>query len=99
VETAEADLRRILPKAHEYSSSDLLMMGRMTAQMLGWGDATDAQCIEVACIWYATSKLTRALGAYSERREPDIDSLLDAASYITMGRRARECGEWPGPVN
>lgn len=94
-QTAETDLAMLLPKAREYSAHDLRMAGRILADMLGWDDADNATCAEIATAWYLVSKAMRAMGAYKEHRLPSADTLTDLRVYATMAARIREAGGWP----
>jgi hypothetical protein len=90
LKTAATDLEAVAPKAIEYSSSDLLVIGAGIAPWL-----TPAQQAEAAVGFYALGKASRITGALSEGREPNIDSWDDLAIYAMMGRRIRHAGGWP----
>lgn len=88
--TAADDLGRVAPKAVEYSSSDLLVIGSGIAPWL-----PDPLRLEAAIGFYLLGKASRITGALSEGREPSLDSWDDAAIYAMMGRRVRATGRWP----
>jgi hypothetical protein len=94
---AQADMEIAVPKAVEYSSTDLDLVGRWMAGLLGikLPDEPGIE-IELACMFYLFGKMARALGAYRDGRRPSDDTIRDARIYLTMLTRARETGGWPG---
>lgn len=94
---AQADMEVAVPKAIEYSATDLDMLGRWMADLLGI-ELPDQPGIEVelACMFYLFGKIARALGAYRDGRRPSDDTIRDARIYLIMLTRARETGGWPG---
>lgn len=90
IATAEDDLAKVAPKAVEYSSSDLLVIGSGIAPWL-----PDPLRLEAAIGFYLLGKASRITGALMEGRTPSSDSWDDAAIYSFMGRRVRATGRWP----
>lgn len=95
-ETAHEDLMACAPKAIEYGAQDLADMGRAMAQMLGTeGVVSDADMIELACVFYVYGKMSRMIGAIRDGRRASDDTLHDISVYTMMIRRARAVGGWP----
>ena len=92
--TSDEDMREMLPKVSEYTSSDLEVMGTVMQQ---WGIAAPelGAGMEAACLWYLLGKVARAVAAYREGRRPSEDTLHDITVYSMMARRIRETGDWP----
>jgi hypothetical protein len=88
---ATRDIDAMLPKAHEYSASDLQVIGSGLVPHL-----PPTLQIEAAIGFYLLGKAARITGSLMEGKTPDVDSWDDASVYAMMGRRARETGGWPG---
>jgi len=104
-EMTERDIRKCLPKVHEYSAYDMLLIGKTTADMVGYNavpapydyaEAPDPDYIEIGCWWYLLGKIGRAIGAIKEGRLPSDDTIEDVRIYATMIARTRDAGGWPG---
>jgi hypothetical protein len=91
-ETADDDLKAVMPKVDEYTALDLEIMGDVLER---WGIAAKGGGQEAACMWYLLGKVARAVAAYREGREPSEDTLHDITVYSMMARRIREVGRWP----
>lgn len=89
---ADAEIKATVPKAVEYSSTDLVDIGRA---VLGPG-LTDQQYAEAGVAFYACGKIGRIMGAIREGREPSDDSWFDLGVYARMAQRIRHSGGWPG---
>lgn len=97
--TAEKDAATTAPKAAEYGSSDLQIMGKA---MEGLFPNLDGQPpeerekigLEMACAFYLLGKAARLFGAYQQGRVPSDDTWFDANVYTIMARRIREVGYW-----
>lgn len=89
---AQEEIERTVPKAVEYSSSDLVDIGR---GVLGEG-RTDEEYAEAGVAFYALGKVSRIMGAIREGRRPSDDSWFDLGVYARMAERIREFGSWPG---
>lgn len=94
--TSEQEMAASIPKAIEYSSTDLVDLGRQIAQLAGWGDYTDAHLAELGIAFYVAGKVARVMGAIREGRLPSTDTWHDIAVYTKMAQRVREVGAWPG---
>lgn len=99
-EDSRAAAEQTVPKAVEYSASDLAMIGEAMAATLGTvppeGVEPEQWHTELACAWYALGKIGRWLGAIREGRAASDDTLFDLEIYAKMARRTREAGSWPG---
>ena len=94
-----AEIEGVVPKAIEYSSSDLEDLGRQWGAAIGWGPellADRSMLTQLGIVMYAQGKLARIWGALREGRSPSDDSVFDLAVYTKMMQRAREFGSWPG---
>ena len=95
MQTAAQDLDATAPKAVEYGSLDLKLIGDALLRMLQWEDAPPSVGAEIGAVFMAYGKIARCLSAYSEKRLPSDDSLFDLSIYSMMMRRIRASGEWP----
>ena len=94
---AEQELAGVLPKAVEYGSSDLQLMGEALLMcMPQCRDKVDAE--ELAIAFYALGKTARLMGAYADGRTPSEDTWHDLGVYARMAKRVRAVGQWPGPT-
>jgi hypothetical protein len=93
---ADAELPGLLAKAGEYSSYDLEMIGRMTADTLGLEPSGKGFYEEIGCWFYLLGKVSRAMGAIREGKLPSEDTALDTRIYATMILRIKQSGGWPG---
>lgn len=102
---AEYDLARVLPKAREYSAYDMVLIGKATADLVGFApvyrgpyeeDIEEGVYAEIGCWFYILGKVGRAIGAIKEGRLPSEDTAMDTRIYATMISRIKQCGEWPG---
>ena len=99
---AEQEIEAVIPKAKEYGSADLEIMGVAMAEMLP--DTAEALTmteeqrremgLEMACAFYLLGKTARMFGAYAKGRGPSDDTWHDAAVYTRMGQYVRENGVW-----
>lgn len=89
---ARQEIMRTIPKAVEYSSTDLVDIGR---SVLGPGH-DDARYAEAGVAFYACGKMARIMGAIREGRAPSDDSWFDLGVYARMATRIRQSGSWPG---
>ena len=90
---AQEEITATVPKAVEYSATDLEIMGAAMEQM---GAAPAGRGVEAAIAFYALGKLSRIVGRLAEGAEPSDDSWFDLGVYARMAQRVREVGEWPG---
>lgn len=97
LDKAQDEIQGVVPKAVEYSSTDLVDLGRQIAGLAGWGDeCTDAHHAELGIAFYVAGKVGRIMGAIKEGRLPSDDTWHDIAVYTKMAQRVREVGAWPG---
>lgn len=97
---ARKDADAVIPKAVEYSASDLDIMGNALLHWGGadWNGAPDEQRRalgqEQAIAFYVLGKVSRLIGAYGEGRLPSEDTWDDVRIYATMAARVRQTGRW-----
>lgn len=97
---SEAEIEAVVPKAVEYSSVDLAMLGEwlMAFNPGLWAGAgaeeRRAIAAEMGTAFYIMGKVARMVGAYSEGRIPSDDTLHDIAVYTKMAQRIRHTGQW-----
>lgn len=92
--TSRNDFESVILKAVQYGSNSLQEMGHKLAQLNG-RKVTDAEAQELACWFYATSKVERWTDAVMRGDRPSDDTILDAEVYLKMARRIRQAGGWP----
>jgi hypothetical protein len=92
---AEEEVRRTVPKAVEYSSTDLRDIGRDLAECMG-RTVTDQEAMELGISFYIRGKLSRWTGALISGRQVSEDTLFDLGVYVRMAQRVRDTGGWPG---
>jgi hypothetical protein len=100
VETAKNDIAQSVHKIIEYGGDgpavDLLETGRDLARLRGDKDKmSDAALIELAILFYMSSKINRWLATAVDGRVPSDDTLFDIGFYAMMARRNRAVGGWP----
>jgi hypothetical protein len=91
----EADIAATAPKATEYSSADLTIMGDALRQWHPTGAHDASAGEEMAVVFYLLGKIARAIGAYREGHLPSDDTLDDIRIYAVMLTRIRQKGTWP----
>lgn len=107
-DTAEAEIVQTVDKSVEYSSADLIEIGRqlhqagvpippgMTNSWVNGVPAEDTWFAELGCYFYLVGKLARWTGAVQEGRRVSDDTVLDIGIYTRMVQRIRQAGGWPG---
>lgn len=91
---AEEEVHGVIPKAIEYGSVDLEIVGFALRQMIG-GEIPSSNA-ELGIAFYLQGKVARLMGAYADGRSPSDDTWHDIAVYTKMGQRVRETdGRWP----
>jgi len=98
MDEAKRELDILLPKAREYGSSDLRIMGYALRDWLGLDKFSAHDGEEMAIAFYALGKVARLLSAYQDGRLPSRDTWEDLAIYARMAIRVREAHGWPGPL-
>ena len=101
-EKAKNEIEATVPKAIEYSATDLFDMGRDLAETMGRDvrNMDDADLAELGVYVYVLGKVSRWKGAIKDGRKVSDDTIADLAVYARMVQRIRDAGGWPGtPVN
>lgn len=92
------ELAGVMPKAVEYGSSDLQLMGEALLMCMPQCRGKVA-AEELAIAFYALGKTARLMGAYADGRSPSEDTWHDLGVYARMAKRVRAVGEWPGATS
>lgn len=92
---AEAEIDGTVKKAIEYSSTDLLDLGRTLAYCMG-RTVSDEEAEELGVFFYLQGKMSRWAGAIKSGRRVSDDTLFDISVYTRMAQRIRHAGNWPG---
>jgi hypothetical protein len=95
LDLAEVEVERTVPKAIEYSSTDLVDIGRDLARCMG-REIDDEEAAELGVYFYLRGKLARWTGAITNGERISDDTLFDIGVYVRMAQRIRLTGEWPG---
>lgn len=90
------ELESVLPKAIEYGSADLKVIGFALSQMIG--EPKGVTHDELGIAFYVLGKVARLVGGYADGRLPSDDTWHDIAIYTKMAQYAREHGGWGGFV-
>jgi hypothetical protein len=90
------ELDSVLPKAIEYGSADLKVIGFALSQMIG--EPKGVTNDELGIAFYVLGKVARLIGGYADGRSPSSDTWHDIAIYTKMAQYARENGGWGGFV-
>lgn len=88
------ELDSVIPKALEYGSADLKVIGFALSQMIG--EPKDVTNDELGIAFYVLGKVARLVGGYADGRKPSDDTWHDIAIYTKMAQYARHNGEWGG---
>lgn len=94
VALAREEAARVVPKAVEYSATDLADIGHALARSQG-RQVTNAQAAELGVAFYALGKMSRIMGAIGQGVWPSDDSWHDLGVYARMTQRIRSHGGWP----
>lgn len=93
---AEAEMMTCIPKAIEYGSTDLAVIGRTMGRLMGRnGEMTHEEATEIGIYFYLVGKLARWEDAITHGRRVSDDTLHDIAVYLKMQQRNRAVGGWP----
>lgn len=95
VTQAETEVEATVDKAIEYSSTDLVDIGRTLARTAG-REVSDEEAAELGIFFYLQGKLSRWAGAIAAGKRPSYDTIFDIGIYCRMAQRVREVGGWPG---
>jgi hypothetical protein len=95
---AAIDAANVIPKAVEYSSEDLFILGRTMVETMGLplDKYSRGDLEELGIFFYVTGKHSRWSGAIREGRRVSNDTVDDEIIYRFMIRRIRAVGRWPG---
>lgn len=93
LDLAETEVKRVVPKAVEYGSGDLLAIGEDLAR-LSRLDLTDAQKVELGIVFYTRGKMARIQSGIESGGWPSDDSWHDLGVYARMVQRVRSTGRW-----
>lgn len=96
LEETQLELDSVLPKAVEYGSADLKVIGFALSQMIG--EPKGVTNDELGIAFYVLGKVARLIGGYADGRSPSSDTWHDIAIYTKMAQYARENGGWGGFV-
>ena len=96
LEETKFELDSVLPKAVEYGSADLKVIGFALSQMIG--EPKGVTNDELGIAFYVLGKVARLIGGYADGRSPSSDTWHDIAIYTKMAQYARENGGWGGFV-
>lgn len=92
---ATAEIERTVPKAIEYSSTDLTDIGHDLARCMG-REVDDEEAAELGVFFYLRGKVARWVGAVINGERVSDDTLFDIGVYVRMAQRIRLTGNWPG---
>lgn len=93
VETKK-EIESVIPKAVEYGSADLKVIGYALSQMIG--EPKGVTNDELGIAFYVLGKVARLVGSYADGRRPSDDTWHDIAIYTKMAQFAREHNGWGG---
>lgn len=92
---AKEEVDRTVPKAIEYSSTDLADIGHQLARTAG-REVDSEEAAELGIFFYLQGKLSRWAGAIAQGKRPSDDTIFDIGVYCRMAQRIRDVGGWPG---
>lgn len=95
MDLAADEAERTIPKAVEYSATDLADIGHVLARSAG-RSVSDEEAAELGVFFYLQGKLSRWAGAVMDGRRPSDDTIFDIGVYCRMAQRIRAVGSWPG---
>lgn len=95
VEQSRQEMDACVPKAAEYGSTDLAVVGRAMGRMMGRESLSDEDATEIGIFFYLQGKFARWEDAIMHGRKVSDDTLHDLAVYLKMMQRNRAVGGWP----
>lgn len=95
VEQSRQEMEACVPKAVEYGSTDLAVIGRALGRLMGRHNLTNEDATEMGIYFYLIGKLARWEDAIIHGRRVSDDTMHDASVYIKMQQRNRAVGGWP----
>jgi hypothetical protein len=90
----QKEIESVVPKAIEYGSADLKVIGYALSQMIGEPKGVTPD--ELGIAFYVLGKVARLVGGYADGRRPSDDTWHDIAIYTKMAQFAREHNGWGG---
>lgn len=95
MQAAEDEIARTVPKAIEYSATDLADIGKDLARAMG-REVSDEEAAELGVFFYLRGKMSRWVGSVIAGQRISDDTLFDIGVYVRMAQRIRAVGSWPG---
>lgn len=95
IEQSRQEMEACVPKAAEYGSTDLAVVGRAMGRMMGRESLSDEEATEIGIFFYLQGKFARWEDAIMHGRKVSDDTLLDLSVYTKMMQRNRAVGGWP----
>jgi hypothetical protein len=96
LDETKGELDSVIPKAVEYGSADLKVIGFALSQMIG--EPKGVTHDELGIAFYVLGKVARLVGGYADGRLPSDDTWHDIAIYTKMAQYARKHNGWGGFV-
>jgi hypothetical protein len=96
MENAKREAEKLGPKAIEYGSYDLELIGDVLHTIIDHSsNRARAKDLESGIIFYLIGKIARLASALRDGHEPSDDTFLDISIYARMALYIREKGQWP----
>lgn len=92
---SKAEMDACIPKAVEYGSTDLAVIGRAQGRLMGRHNLNNEEATELGIFFYLIGKIARWEDALTHGRRVSDDTLHDIAVYTKMEQRNRAVGGWP----
>lgn len=96
-EDADTESAKLAPKAVEYGSYDLELIGKVLRDMIDSDHRVhpDLSNLELGIAFYELGKIARIVSGIFDGQVPSDDNWQDAAIYPRMVTYIREKGQWP----
>lgn len=96
LENAKREAEKLGPKAIEYGSYDLELIGDVLHTIIDHSSSrARAKDLESGIVFYLIGKIARLASALRDGHEPSDDTFLDISIYARMALYIREKGQWP----
>lgn len=92
VAEARTEADKLVPKAEEYGSYDLRLIGDVLAHVGVQGPGSN---METGIVFYLLGKIARVASALKDEHPPADDTYRDIAIYARMVLYIRAHGRWP----
>lgn len=92
---SKQEMLACIPKAIEYGSTDLAVIGRAQGRLMGRSDLSHEEATELGIFFYLMGKIARWEDAIVHGRRVSDDTMHDIAVYTKMMQRTRTVGGWP----